>query len=614
MSESHAIALLREQLGEALPNPETMSLLKSIWPQLSPENKSSLLEPLGHPSEGELVAWRDDDQTRLRLLRQWRWLAGISGDLPEPWATAYRHLAEQFGEGDPDARLQYSSQVQVGSTSPLDAEDIAHLGPERFVEWLQTWEPPPDRWRAPTPGGLASRLQEAIAGNPDPWLAALPGLIEDLHHPTYIKGLLRGLREALAETEWSIDWASLLLACELVVSEPWPVEVLTEDAFDADRDWGECQREVMRLLQRALARDAVLNDEQLQQIWQLLVRLLEMRRDEPSHVLSDGVDLVMLAINKDSTVAIETMFHLALSASRREMDETDWGRRLIEVVAEELDHGGSEAILAGTITAMLFPQLVHLGGDDSLALIPILFGNPTPNEVSVQLLEVLVEHARPITNELLARFYPYLVTYLKAVAPEEGEAERSLVRWLLIGYIRQLPNQDNASRLVASLGDASRISEAAEFYGRVLRQEAQGTAEELRAALAFWDEVLGVERPTDALSGFGWWSEGDAIPDPEWLPRIVATLRRTNGQLDWGDQVVSRLSRLPESPAAWEGLALLVRGAEERWTVAYWAGDLQKLLEATAESPEPIRTARNDFVEALVERELLDFRRYREEV
>jgi hypothetical protein len=197
------------------------------------------------------------------------------------------------------------------------------------------------------------------------------------------------------------------------------------------------------------------------------------------------------------------------------------------------------------------------------------------------------------------------------VPAEDGDAERSAVRWVLIGYLRRLPGQDDAPGLVRLLSQASRISEAAEFYGRVLREEAERTPEELEAALEFWDTVLAMDLPGEALRGFGWWSEGTAIPDEEWLPRMLVTLRQARGQVDWDDQVVVRLTRLPDQPAAWEALAILVRGVEERWTVAYWAGDLQSLLEASAARGEPIRSVRNDLVEALVERELLDFRRYR---
>ena len=613
MSQEHAIALLRQVLAEATPNPETMRLLQAAWPRLTADEKAALLGLVGMPTDMEVGGWRDDAESHSKLLRQWRWMAGIAPDLPEPWAAAYSKLVEQFGEGDAEARDPYAARVQVGSPSPLDPNEIARLGPEGLVEWLRTWEPPPGRWLTPTPGGLASRMQEAVAEDPGPWIAALPDLIQGLHHPTYIRGLLSGLRDTVANGDPSIDWHRLLEAFRLVVSEPWPVEVLTDDPFDANRNWEESQREVMRLLERAFQQDADLDEEQLQLVWDLLLRLLDMRRDEPTHVLGQDEDLVMLAINKDSTIALQTMFFLALSSSRRDLDPTTWGRRLLEVVTSEMDHGGREGVLAGAITARFFPQFVHLAGEDALDLIPRLFGDPEQGELNVKLLEVLMMYARPITNDLLSRFYPHLVAYFRSTPAENGDAERSAVRWVLIGYLRRLTGQDDASQLVALLRDASRISEGAEFYGRVLREDEERTPEEINPALDFWDTVLAMDPPSESLKGFGWWSEGDAIPDEEWLPRMLATLRQAEGRLDWDDEVVVRLSRLADQPDAWEGLTLLVKGAEERWTVANWGGDLQKLLEASADSGEPIRSVRNDLIEALVERELLDFRRYRAE-
>jgi hypothetical protein len=144
---------------------------------------------------------------------------------------------------------------------------------------------------------------------------------------------------------------------------------------------------------------------------------------------------------------------------------------------------------------------------------------------------------------------------------------------------------------VELLSVSRRISMAAEFYGRVLRDTPNPDPAFIEAALEFWDEVLRRQMLEGVgYLGFGWWSEAVAIEDSAWLDRIFETLKRTNGRIDWEDEVVKRLIQLPDRPEAWRALALLVRGAPDRWSVSYWARNLQSMFDRTAESPEPIRS------------------------
>jgi hypothetical protein len=273
-----------------------------------------------------------------------------------------------------------------------------------------------------------------------------------------------------------------------------------------------------------------------------------------------------------------------------------------------MEVGGTESRLSGTITAGLLPQFVHVSGQAAVDLITTLFGEPRPDEIATETLETMLKYSRPITNDLLVIFLPYLEVYFRVVPSAEGDAVRSAVRWFLIGYMRGIQGLQSPSHLLDVLEEPSRLSEAAEFYGRVLRESEAPV--DLADALRFWDAFLEKDPPTAAYRGFGWWSEGNAVPDSEWLDRIAITLRRSGGLIDWDHEVVERLGRLTEFVPAWEALTLLVKGAPERWTVAHWAGKLLRLFEDTEGSPEPISSARTELAEALLDREFLDFRRF----
>jgi hypothetical protein len=609
MALEESIALLAEQMRREEPTPETMKLLRAIWPTMGIRARLDLLSHLGGPPSREQVErWREDDELHRRLLRQWRWLVGVSEDLPEPWRTAHEHLSSAFGLGDPEAR-RYRIGARWGSVSPLSAEEISKLGPRRFADWAAEWEPSPRGWEAPTPEGLAGEISKAVQSSPEVWSGALPAIAERLRHPTYIRGILDGLREALKAKEAAVAWDRLVPTFELVVSEPWPVARLAEDNFDADPDWAECNRVVTRLIQEAADRDMPFDDATLDRLWSVLLATMRKRERETG---VSGADLLTAAINKMSTTALQAMFSVALSVSRRGGNFAPWGGRLADAVSEELAGGDAEARLASAIVASLFPQFVHVGGERAKDFIPRLFGLPDPTRLKIGVLETLLRWARPITNDMLILFRPYVLAYLALETPDEDEEEeREAVQWLMVGYIRHLENQDDPRALLDVLQRPSRISEGAEFFGQVLRQTSEPDPTLIEAALRFWDEALntpGLE--AEAFQGFGWWAEGSAIDNQAWLDRIYATLQLTRGRIEWEDEVVQRLIRQSDHPDAWRSLSLLVKGASNRWTVSYWARNLHDLFKKTQDSSWDIRTLRAELAERLLERELLDFRQY----
>ena len=609
MPLDESLDLLREQLRSAEPAPETMKLLRAVWRTADVVTKEVLLTELGSPpSEEEVARWSEDDAHHRNLLRQWRWLAGLSDDLPESWRAANARLTATFGEGDPLARRR-SFTVRAGSISPLSADEITRLGPDRFVDWLHQWEVPPRGWENPTPAGLADQLSRAVQSAPAEWDSRLPALIERLRHPTYVRAVLDGLRESLKADQGAVPWDRLLPALEFATSDPWPVARIAEDDFDADSDWAETHRAAIWLIQEAVDRDTEFSTGALARLWDVLVRLMR-RRERASGVTGD--DLLTVAINTMSTRALEAMFSLTLSVSRRGLDLAPWGEHLLAVVEDELGSGSSEAQLAGAIVARLFPQFLHVCGERAHDFIEPIFGAPAVEELRHRVFETLIGYARPISNEMLVRFRSHLQVYLELTRDlPENEARREAPRWLMIGYLRGVDGYDNTHTLLDELSVPSRISEAAEYIGRVLRESTEVEGAVLQRALQLWNDALSDEALAEsAYHGFGWWAEATMIPNEVWLDLMYRTLQRTLGRIDWDDQVVQRLIALKDFPDAWRALSLVVRGAQDRWTVSYWGRNLHDLFAQSAEAPEEIQTLREELVERLLERELVDFRPY----
>ena len=129
-----------------------------------------------------------------------------------------------------------------------------------------------------------------------------------------------------------------------------------------------------------------------------------------------------------------------------------------------------------------------------------------PQLLKVGILETLLRWARPIANDMLILFRPYILAYLELERSEgEEEERREAVRGLMIGYIRHLANQDDPRALLRVLRRPSRISECAEFFGRVLGETPDPDPKLIEAAVRFWDEVLVTPGlAVEAFQGFGW--------------------------------------------------------------------------------------------------------------
>jgi hypothetical protein len=604
----HSLKLLRAQLASTNPTPETMRLLKAVWRQLGDAERRDLLSNLGSPpSQHEVLSRKEDDDLHSRLLRQWRWLTGVADTLPGEWQSSYEAMRSEFGQGDPEAR-RYRTSFRYGMKSPFTADEINDMGPERFAEWARDWTPR-SGWDEPTPAGLSEELTKAVRGSISTWMLVVPELAEGLHHPVYIRGVLEGFRDALKEGDTTLDWERVLSLIELVASEPWSVVQLSSDRFEFDPDWTECWRVCLWTIEEAANRDTAFEQPLFDRLWNVTMEL--MRKRDPESSVLDG-DLLTKAINKVSTRALETLFSLALSLSRQGGELAPWREKLGEAVREELLAGPGEAQLAATIVARLFPQFVHILGESWESFVTDLFGIPGPNDLNLSAVETLIEWARPISNQMLVTFRPYVEAYLDADRANEAErTERDAIRWLAIGYIRRLPEQDDAGVLLRLIGRPERISKTAEFYGRVLREPAELEPAEIETALTFWDEALqSRDLPPEAFLGFGWWSEAASIDEAGWLSRTYATLVRTEGRIDWEDQVVQRLIRLRDHPDAWRALSVLIREAADRWMVSYWARNLHELFSQTESAIGEVQEQRRELLERLVERELHDFRQY----
>ncbi|HEX9645409.1 MAG TPA: hypothetical protein VGC11_15565, partial [Acidimicrobiia bacterium] len=484
--------------------------------------------------------------------------------------------------------------------------EIAVMGPEDFADFVQSFGSGAIENRQ-TPEGLARALREAVKIDPLSWASGLAQHVMRLRHPTYVSAIVEGLRSALSETgHLPLPWDEVIDGLAQVVDEPWPVEPLAPSDWDYETSWRNAGDSVSRLLRESLDGNQPLG-LQVPRIYELLLK--QMRKtDEPSGVgvgsVEDIRDGLMSAVNKPSTVALEGLYSLFLFAHRHDL-RGDWGDRFYQALDEELDHSTEENLLASHVMAPRVAQYVALY-EPGRQQIRRLLGDPTGLSLRVGVIETLLTFGRPQNPPFLGMIRPYLFAYLNPDLSRDEQGVRRAAQWLVIGYLWGAEGFD-LDILMSTLQYGRALSLAAEAYGRILSaEEGQSTPDDEHKALAFWDAALAAADDSAQLHGFGWWSEG-SLPDGDWLERMLDTLQRTDGRIDWDHAVAERLASLPPGDASLMCLRLMVKGATDYWALRYWSDHIRRSLEASRSDPA-LDSGRRDLVEALLEREFLEFR------
>jgi hypothetical protein len=157
----------------------------------------------GQAVTGTVVS--DEDAARYAEIWRRDRLAVLDGQLPPAWQTRYQDLVQQFGPSEVADFVQITASY-VGPTSPRSAEELRAMTTEQVLDFLRTWAPQQGE-DDPSPEGLSRILHEIVASEPQKFAvlaAAFTGV-----DPTYVRGLLAGLRDAL-QAGLRFEWEGLL--------------------------------------------------------------------------------------------------------------------------------------------------------------------------------------------------------------------------------------------------------------------------------------------------------------------------------------------------------------------------------------------------------------------
>jgi hypothetical protein len=303
-------------------------LARSNFARLDTQDQATIL---GWIEEGpNLETWKDrraeftgqrpTDEDAVLYARRWRrdHLSLLGAGLPPEWKARYEALVEELGQPEPPASGAYTITSWEGPESPRTAEDMAAMTADDIVTYLKTWRPPGE-FMGPSPDGLARELADVVAQDPERFAQA-SGLFRDLD-PTYVRGLINGLRDA-AKQGRLFAWSPVLDLCLWVVRQPQEIPSRREDHrdliedHDLDPDWGWTRKAIADLLEEGFKPDvASITSELREQAWAVLLPLTD--DPEPDTEFEErygrsNMDPVTLSLNTVRSQAMHAVMRYAL--------------------------------------------------------------------------------------------------------------------------------------------------------------------------------------------------------------------------------------------------------------------------------------------------------------
>lgn len=218
-------------------------LVRDHFAVISDEGRDKFLSWIGDPDDH----LGDEDHTEIR--NAIRWLTILTDHLPDKYISWKEKMLGDEPEPDhPDLAI-WSSEVQVGPTSPVSEEEILILAENGLIDFLESWEPS-DGHSMELPEGISRALTSAVAKEPNKFERILLDLLKV--DKTYIRGVLNGYREALKENV-QFDWIALIQFLNGVThSSLKSDEQVSSEYLGRDPDWSWTRTEIARLLKDGL--------------------------------------------------------------------------------------------------------------------------------------------------------------------------------------------------------------------------------------------------------------------------------------------------------------------------------------------------------------------------
>ena len=505
---------------------------------LSGEERMAIFDAiLSGPSRGERSP--EEFQQRQRYFHRMQ-LQPFARLLTGEYQNYFQELEDASDEDSPDDE-DYSpvGQVEGGEVSyrsPRSPEELAGLGDEELLTYINTWQEvrpwyeedryEGDQWIEINIGALADAFQtvfkDTIISDEKRltfWLANR----NQIERPVYIRAIVRATQEHVEEQHYDRLnlWFEL---CEWVLSHPDAERDQGEwgDESREQPDWGSSRRAVGDFIGECL-KEAMnvpfTARESLANILRLLCTQFDRQLDHDEPVLLNRNDQITEAINKTRSRALEDLVKFGLWVRRH--DDTDSVPEVTSIL-EERFKDGTEYPLTMPEHAQLgryYVQLWSLNQTWAIEHKAVFF--PQDNlPVWIEAFGSFLCFTRPFkpTFEILRDNFVFALDHLSKI--ENGEIADRLGQHLFIYYLWKVyPLKGDDSLLEKfyekTKNDPQRWANLSNHVGWSVRKSSEHLEQGLiDRTIAFFDWRLEQKEPEE-LRKIAFWLEAEYL-DSDW--------------------------------------------------------------------------------------------------
>lgn len=482
-------------------------------------------------------------------------------------APGLRVLEARFGP--PDDRGIYlalqsapdSSARAMPVRSPLSAEHLRSLGPERAVDEIASWRPQSGDWTHSCQL-IADTLEQLVGEDPAGWLADPLAVAVRLRHPTYITGYLRGAAKVAdnhADFRPIFPVGELVDVMTMVQAEPWSAEQLApadrlDDHFEPN--WTQARQAGTDLAKALIESGAGLGGRD-DDVWDYLEAEARTNPDtydaadsgqnsggDPvERMLDAGVesnsvdDPLFLAINQANTRAVDAALALMAQEYKEDMTVRPQAVKLIEWCLHQPGLPG--ATFRGIIAPAVL-LLHHILPDWFEANRELLFGNEAPGRLGQLTVDVAVNWSQP---------WDWLLdNCADSIYDSAGRGVEQSFRWLMLAMLHQVGGYE-PHRIARHLG--GRVEQACGELADLIERLDGITSDQMEAITSFCDAVIEHENGRYAPA-LGRLAYADSLDHRTWAALTLKALDATGGRIGHSHQIAERIldnTPVPDSAA-----------------------------------------------------------------
>ena len=586
---------------------EYVPLLSDHFSNLSKASQKRILKVIG---SGFGIArpkkWPKERFNNMILNQQLLYLRSIADKLPSNLKQWYEKKLKKYGEPyDDDGGIK----SWTGPTSPIPVSELHSKTVEEVVDYLATWEPPEEKFAAPSPEGLGRLFQETVTQRYPEFSKATMSLFEKKVRAVYIYHLFYGLKDALKNNQ-CFDWRPVINLCTAIIRAT-DYSTFPKMADDFEPDWHSVKKSMIDLIGYGFTfKHCYIPFEFREQVWEVIRIISDDEDPTPEYEQKyggDNMDPATLSINTVRGEATHTLIKYALWCSRNLYPTREEAAKVEsklvpeaqEVLDKHLDPAIDPALTIRAVYGWYLPNLFYLNKQWVIQNLDKIFPeDPSQRELWIAGWETYLSNNPyhdlfPILKEKYRRSISLLGATSKK-GHKYADLNELLPHHLMIVYAHDLAHDDLIDEFFEKAPVQAR-GEALSFVGRVIlkKELTKIPPDEIDIKIekfkTLWEKRLNLPKDKqykEEFKEFGWWFARSPF-DREWtINHMVRTLEVTGGEIEPEHELPKELrDYVDEFPVqAISALNLIARGDKEGWRIRFNNEDYRNIIQQAMNS------------------------------